>query len=88
MPTHFSQRDALVLRDVANLSSGGAGCVNRARPDLQGPEVGNHPGLPTWTKRGAHLLLQTRVKTLNCELASVFQRWYPDMQVEEVTEAV
>ena len=36
-----------------------------------------------WTKRRAHLLLQTRVKTLNQELAAVFQRWYPDMQLEE-----
>jgi hypothetical protein len=36
-----------------------------------------------WTKRGAHLLLQTRVKTLNQELGAVFQRWYPDMQLEE-----
>ena len=36
-----------------------------------------------WTKRGAHLLLQTRVKTLNRELGALFQRWYPDLQVEE-----
>jgi hypothetical protein len=36
-----------------------------------------------WTKRGAHLLLQTRVKTLNQELGVVFQRWYPDLQLEE-----
>ena len=35
------------------------------------------------TKRGAHLLLQTRVKTLNQELGTVFQRWYPDLQLEE-----
>src|SRR5882672_994952 len=40
-----------------------------------------------WSKRGAHLLLQTRVKTLNHELGSVFKRWYPDMQVEELAEA-
>ena len=40
-----------------------------------------------WSKRGAHLLLQTRVKTLNRELGSVFKRWYPDMQVEEVPDA-
>ena len=40
-----------------------------------------------WSKRGAHLLLQTRVKTLNRELESVFKRWYPDMQVEELAEA-
>jgi hypothetical protein len=36
-----------------------------------------------WTKRGAHLLLQMRVKTLNQELGTVFQRWYPDLQLEE-----
>jgi hypothetical protein len=36
-----------------------------------------------WTKRGAHLLLQTRVKTLNQELGAAFQRWYPDLQLEE-----
>src|SRR6266446_545443 len=40
-----------------------------------------------WSKRGAHLLLQTRVKTLNHELGSVFKRWYPDMQVEDLAEA-
>src|SRR5882672_133434 len=40
-----------------------------------------------WSKEGAHLLLQTRVKTLNRELGSVFKRWYPDMQVEELAEA-
>jgi hypothetical protein len=36
-----------------------------------------------WTKRGAHLLLQMRVKTLNQELGAVFQRWYPDLRLEE-----
>jgi hypothetical protein len=32
-----------------------------------------------WTRRGAHLLPQTRVKTLNQEPGAVFQRWYPDL---------
>jgi hypothetical protein len=36
-----------------------------------------------WTKRGTHLLLQMRVKTLNQELGTVFQRWYSDLQLEE-----
>src|SRR5882724_7460733 len=36
-----------------------------------------------WTKRGAHLLLQMGVKTLNRELGVMFQRWYPDLQLEE-----
>ena len=40
-----------------------------------------------WSKRGAHLLLQTRVKTLNHELGTVFKRWYPDMDVEELPDA-
>ena len=40
-----------------------------------------------WSKRGAHLLLQTRVKTLNHELGAVFKRWYPDIEVEELPEA-
>ena len=40
-----------------------------------------------WSKRGAHLLLQTRIKTLNHELGAVFKRWYPDLEVEERAEA-
>jgi hypothetical protein len=40
-----------------------------------------------WTKRGAHLLLQMRVKTLNHELGAVFQRWYPDLQLAEEPQA-
>jgi len=40
-----------------------------------------------WTKRGAHLLLQTRVKTLNNELAATFRRWYPAFQVEDTALA-
>ncbi len=40
-----------------------------------------------WTKHGAHLLLQTRVKTLNNELSLTFRHWYPDFQVEETALA-
>jgi hypothetical protein len=42
-----------------------------------------------WSKEGAHLLLQTRVRTLDGELSAIFQRWYPDMdlQVEEMPVA-
>jgi hypothetical protein len=40
-----------------------------------------------WTKRGAPLLLQTRVKTLNPELASTFHRWYPDLQMDDTALA-
>jgi hypothetical protein len=41
------------------------------------------------TKEGAHLLLQTRVRTLNGELTGIFKRWYPDldMKAEEMPMA-
>ena len=35
-----------------------------------------------WSKEGAHLLLQTRVRTLNGELAGLFKRWYPDLALK------
>jgi hypothetical protein len=35
-----------------------------------------------WSKEGAHLLLQTRVRVLNGELGAIFKRWYPDMDME------
>jgi len=35
-----------------------------------------------WSKEGAHLLLQTRVRVLNGELRAIFKRWYPDMDLE------
>jgi len=35
-----------------------------------------------WSKPGAHVLLQTRVKTLDGELGAIFKRWYPDMDLE------
>src|SRR5262249_12520762 len=37
-----------------------------------------------WSKEGAHLLLQTRVRTLNGELAGIFKRWYPDLDMKVV----
>jgi hypothetical protein len=40
-----------------------------------------------WSKRGAHLLLHTRVKTLNGALGSVFKRWYPELQLVEALQA-
>ncbi len=30
-----------------------------------------------WTPEGAHLLLQTRTRTLNGDLAATFRTWYP-----------
>lgn len=35
-----------------------------------------------WTQKGAHLLLQVRIKTLNHELRQSFCRWYPKMEQE------
>ena len=42
-----------------------------------------------WAKPGAHVVLQTRVKTLNGELGAIFTRWYPAMglEVEEISVA-
>ncbi len=41
-----------------------------------------------WTPVGAHLLLQTRTRTLNGDLATVFRSWYPAFALEdqEVTD--
>lgn len=39
-----------------------------------------------WTQKGAHLLLQLRVKTLNQELKQSFCRWYPKMEKENEME--
>lgn len=35
-----------------------------------------------WNQKGAHLLLQVRIKTLNHELGQSFCRWYPKMEQE------
>jgi hypothetical protein len=32
-----------------------------------------------WTQRGAHLLLQTRTRTLDGSLRSLFERWFPGL---------
>jgi hypothetical protein len=36
-----------------------------------------------WSKKGAHLLLQTRTKTLDGTLRDLFTRWYPSMAVND-----
>ena len=36
-----------------------------------------------WTPEGAHLLLQTRTRTLNGELATTFRSWYPAFSLED-----
>jgi hypothetical protein len=36
-----------------------------------------------WSKAGAHLLLQTRTKTLDGTLRDLFTRWYPGMSVND-----
>ena len=40
-----------------------------------------------WTKRGAHLLLQTRTRTLDGTLRSLFEEWYPGLANDNSTEA-
>jgi hypothetical protein len=36
-----------------------------------------------WTPRGAHLLLQVRVQTLNGDLHATFERWYPALRNQQ-----
>jgi hypothetical protein len=42
-----------------------------------------------WSKAGAHVLFQTRVRTLHGALGAIFKGWYPDMdlEVEEIAIA-
>lgn len=39
-----------------------------------------------WTKRGAHLLLQTRTRTLDGTLRPLFERWYPGLANDNENE--
>lgn len=39
-----------------------------------------------WTKRGAHLLLQTRTRVLDGTLRPVFEKWYPNLANENSAE--
>ena len=32
-----------------------------------------------WTRRGAHMLLQTRTRSLDGTLRPLFERWYPGL---------
>jgi hypothetical protein len=34
------------------------------------------------SQEGAHLLLQTRVRTLNGALADIFKRWHQDLDIK------
>ena len=40
-----------------------------------------------WTKRGAHLLLQVRVKVLNDELQANFSKWYPHSAIKTAADS-
>ncbi len=40
-----------------------------------------------WTKRGAHLLLQVRVKVLNDELQENFSNWYPRFEIKKAADS-
>ena len=39
-----------------------------------------------WTKRGAHLLLQTRTRTLDGTLRPLFEKWYPGLANDNSAE--
>ena len=40
-----------------------------------------------WTKRGAHLQLQTRTRALDGTLRSLFEEWYPGLANDNAAEA-
>jgi hypothetical protein len=40
-----------------------------------------------WSKKGAHLLLQTRTRTLDGTLHDLFTTWYPAMPANDVQPA-
>ena len=40
-----------------------------------------------WTKRGAHLLLQTRTRVLDGTLRPLFEKWYPGLANDNSAEA-
>src|ERR1039457_5299408 len=40
-----------------------------------------------WTKRGAHLLLQTRTRTLDGTLRPLFERWHPGLANDNADSA-
>ncbi|MEO0752837.1 MAG: ISKra4 family transposase, partial [Pseudomonadota bacterium] len=38
-----------------------------------------------WSKQGAHLMLQTRTRTLDGTLRTKFEHWYPGLKSQEDT---
>ena len=57
------------------------GFVESTVHEVVSKRFGKQQQMP-WSKEGAHGLLQTRVRTLNGELGTIFKRWYPDMDIE------
>jgi hypothetical protein len=41
-----------------------------------------------WSRRGAHLLLQTRTRTLDGTLRSTFERWFPGLVSDDTDRAI
>jgi hypothetical protein len=41
-----------------------------------------------WTRRGAHLLLQARTRTLDATLRLTFERWFPGLAAENAGRAI
>ncbi len=38
-----------------------------------------------WSRRGAHLLLQTRTRALDGSLRAAFEHWYPSLMNDNVS---
>jgi len=64
------------------------GCVESTVNEVVSKRCCKKPQMP-WSKAGAHLLIQTRVRTLNGALGAIFKRWYPamDLEVEKISAA-
>ncbi len=41
-----------------------------------------------WSPKGAHLLLQIRIRVLNAELRSIFHHWYSEIELSDVNPAL
>ena len=64
---HDGQRDRLAVAIAT-------GCVESTVQEVVSNRCWKKQQMP-WSKPGAHVLLQTRVKTLDGELGAVFTRW-------------
>src|SRR5262249_19599355 len=73
-PTAVGGRNLAAIDPYHSLSSAGQPWTIRQQSRVFGKDK------MQWSKRGVHPLLQTRVKTLNHEMDTVFKHWYPEVE--------